>query len=1177
VSGRRPRPPTPAQRRAADPRVSVWVTANAGTGKTRVLSDRVLRLLLDGANPEGVLCITFTKAAAAEMNARIEERLAAWATTADDAALAEELLDLTGEPADQARLNRARRLFAQVLELPRGLAIMTIHALCGSLLRRFPLEAGVAPHFETIDERSADELMQEAREHVLRAARDPDTPLGKALRVLAVTLTEGTLSQALSELMGQRMRLLRSRLAFRDDVEALVAAVHQALGVEPGLEPPAIVERACAAGMDSDGLLRLANVLAQGGKRQKEAAAGILTWLNAAAADRATIYALYETAFLTKQKTPRSDICTEKFRREQAVVVRHYDLEQVRLGDVCRAIRGLTIARRTEALLRVAFATIDRYEELKAREASLDYEDLIERTRRLLHRPGKTEWVLFKLDARIDHVLVDEAQDTSPLQWEIIDKLTEEFFAGAGARPAERTLFVVGDEKQSIYSFQGANLDNFRRVKERLQRRAAEAGQPIQEEVLDRSFRSVRAVLGLVDAVFALPEAKAGVVDLDAEVRHATERANEPGLVELWPLARPAELGPSEEPWPLPDAPRVSDEPERRVALALAGTIKGWLARGETLESTGRPIRAGDILVLVARRGIVQELVIRSLKKAGVPVAGADRLSLREHIAVKDLIALGRAMLLPEDDLNLACLIKSPLLGLGEEDLFRLAWNRGEASLMERLREAAEQEPARFGEAYRRLAGWLQRADFMPPFEFYTWVLGADRGRHRLLARLGPDAIEPIEAFLGQTLAYEQGHPSSLEGFLHWICMGTDELKRDPEKAHDVVRVTTVHGAKGLEAPVVVLADAGPRGQPRRGRLLWGGSREDALGPELPFWRPAKAERESLTEWLAEQGDERERDERRRLLYVALTRARDRLYVTGWLPRRAAKAAEGEADEAAANADPCWHELVRRALQPMEGVETFDPQLGKGVDGPGLRLRRGVPAAAGEAREAQPARAAEPLPAWAEAPAAAEPEPLRLWAPSQLFGADEPPPDSPVGPEAEARYRRGILIHRLLQLLPDVAPDGRAAAAERLLGSLAGDLSQTVRARIALDALDLLARPDLGPLFGPGSRAEQPLCGVVAGQAIVGQVDRLAVTEHAVLMVDYKSHRAPPRTVEGTPSAYLRQLAAYRSLLRAIYPGREVKAALLWTAVPRLDLIPAGLLDRHAPETVAAAPPLDAG
>jgi ATP-dependent helicase/nuclease subunit A len=261
----------------------------------------------------------------------------------------------------------------------------------------------------------------------------------------------------------------------------------------------------------------------------------------------------------------------------------------------------------------------------------------------------------------------------------------------------------------------------------------------------------------------------------------------------------------------------------------------------------------------------------------------------------------------------------------------------------------------------------------------------------------------------------------------------------------------------------------------------------------------------------------------------------------------------------------------------MEGVETFDPQLGKGVDGPGLRLRRGVAAAAGEAREAQPARAAEPLPAWAEAPAAAEPEPLRLWAPSQLFGTDEPPPDSPVGPEAEARYRRGILIHRLLQLLPDVAPDGRAAAAERLLGSLAGDLSQTARARIALDALDLLARPDLGPVFGPGSRAEQPLCGVVAGQAIVGQVDRLAVTEHAVLMVDYKSHRAPPRTVEGTPSAYLRQLAAYRSLLRAIYPGREVKAALLWTAVPRLDLIPAGLLDRHAPETAAAAPPLDAG
>ncbi|MEK0082046.1 double-strand break repair helicase AddA [Benzoatithermus flavus] len=1164
---RRGFPPTPAQRRAADPKSSVWVTANAGTGKTRVLSDRVLRLLLAGADPEGILCITFTKAAAAEMTARIEQRLAAWATASDDAALAAEIEELTGEPADEERLRQARRLFALVLELPRGLNIMTIHALCGSLLRRFPLEAEVPPHFETIDERTAAELLREARERVLMAGRDRDSALGRALETLAVTLTERTLTETLEEILGQRTRLLRARAACGGDVEALIAAVYRALGVEPGHEPSLIEHAACADGVyDAEGLLHAARALSRGSDKDCERGQLILTWLDCAHGDRVRLFVEYKRCFLKTDGGPLKSLGTKKVLQDERVL-RILTLEQARLVRLADQIRGLMIARRTEALLRVGFAAIDSYEALKRHAAGLDYDDLIERVRVLLSRPGKTEWVLFKLDCRIDHVLVDEAQDTSPAQWAIIEKLTEEFFAGAGARPEERTLFVVGDEKQSIYSFQGADLDNFRRVKERMVARAAAAGKPIRPEMLDRSFRSVKAVLNVVDAVFALPEAKAGVVDMDDTVHHATERANDAGLVELWPLAQPAELGPSEEPWPLPDAPRVSDEPERRVARAIATTVKHWLEQGERLESTGRPIRAGDVLVLVSRRGIVQELVIRALKHTGVPVAGADRLSLREHIAVQDLIALGRAMLLPEDDLNLACLLKSPLVGLGEDDLFELAWDRGAASLMERLREAAERRPQRFGGAYERIARWLQRADFMPPFEFYAWVLGADGGRKRLLARLGPDAIEPIEAFLGQTLAYEQGHPSSLQGFLHWICMGEDELKRDPEKVQDMVRVTTVHGAKGLEAPIVFLADAGPRGQARRGRLLWGSPDPEGGSPELPFWRSAKGEREGFTERLAQEDARREAEERRRLLYVALTRARDRLYVTGWLPRNVAKgqAPDGD-DEGAGGAEPSWHELVGRAMEAMPDVERFEIDLGKGFAGTALRLRRGVAATVTAAPLAGAAVKAEPLPLWASAPAPEEARPPRPLAPSRQEGEpEEPPPSSPTGAEASLRFRYGILVHRLLQLLPDVPPEQRPAAADRLLRAFADDLAPEQRARLAGRVLDLVAMPEMAPVFAPGSRVEQPLCGVVGGQVIVGQIDRLAVTADEVLLVDYKSNRTPPRTIEATPVAYLRQLAAYRALLRSIYPGRTIKAALLWTEVPRLDLLPLSLLDRYMP------------
>ena len=1154
---------TPAQRRAADPGASVWVTANAGTGKTRVLADRVLRLLLEGADPEGIVGITFTKAAAAEMTGRIEERLAAWATMADDD-LAADLLATTGDVADARRLQLARRLFAQVLELPRGLGIMTIHALCGALLRRFPLEAGLAPHFEIVDERSAGEMLQEARERVLRQARDVRASLGKAMQTLAVTLPESTLGETLSELLAQRLRLLRCRAAFGDDLEAMLAGMAKALGTQGGLEPGALEERACADGQyDAQGLLAAAQALARGSDKDVERGQRIAVWLAAAPGDRVRLLGEYRRCFLTTEGGGLKTLATRKVASEP--VLGALKAEQARLLRLADQIRCLLLARRTEALLRVAFAAIDAYEDQKRRSAALDYEDLIEHARLLLHHPGKTEWVLFKLDARIEHVLVDEAQDTSPEQWEVILRLTEEFFAGIGASPRPRTLFVVGDEKQSIYSFQGADLANFRRVRDRLRELAAGARTPIQAELLDRSFRSVPAVLSLVDAIFALPEARGGVVDGDAVLRHATERARAPGLVELWPLAQPVAATLAEEPWPLPERPRPSDEPERRVARAIARQIRRWLDRREVLESTGQPVRPGDVLVLVGRRGIVQELIIRALKQLGVPVAGADRLALRDHIAVQDLIALGRTMLLPEDDLSFACLLKSPLLGLDEEALFDLAWNRGAASLLERLRAAADAEPARFGAAFDRVAGWLQRADFLPPFEFYAWVLGADGGRRRMLARLGPDAVEPIEAFLGQALAYEQGHPATMEGFLHWLSLDRDVIKRDPEKARDLVRVVTVHGAKGLEAPIVFLADAGPRGGRRRGRLLWSDPVADGTRAALPFWRAAKAERDGLTERIAAREAAAELEERRRLLYVALTRARDRLYVTGWLTRAAAMA-----DPDGDGAEPCWHELLARAMRALPLVETVDAGCGDGFEGHALRLRHAAEAL--PAPEPAPAVPGVPaLPRWARTLPMDEPATLRALAASRSEGEAMPAGGSPAGPRGAARFQRGLLVHKLLQLLPELPPPERAAAAVRVLGGLAPDLAAGERREIAAKVLVVLDEPGFQRLFGPGSRAEQPICGVIAGQPIVGQIDRLLVTDDEVLLVDYKSGRTPSAVAGAAPVAYLRQLAAYRSLLLQLYPGRPVRAALLWTEVPRLDEVPAHLLDRHAPRVEPAA------
>lgn len=1133
-------PPTPEQRRAADPRTSVWVTANAGTGKTRVLADRVLRLLLAGAHPESILGITFTKAAAAEMTQRVEQRLAAWAVEKDEAALAEELEGLTGEPG-LALVGRARRLFARVLDLPRGLNVMTIHGLCGQLLRRFPIEAGVAPHFEVIDERTARELLVEARGQVLGERRLADPGLDAAIEAMAMTLAEGSLTEVLDEALSARDRLAQAK-ATAGGLPALLRRIADVLGVEDGAEPAELIAAACRdAALDLAGLRLCAGLEALASRET------LATWLAGGEEERAALFGAYRLVFLTKDGEARKRLVTKPIEKANPAAAQAFAVEQERLLRLESRLRAAFVLRRTQALLTVADAVNDAYEALKEKSGRLDYDDLIERAGRLLETPESAQWVLFKLDQRLEHVLVDEAQDTSPAQWRIVLRLTEEFFAGDGAHERPRTLFVVGDEKQSIYSFQGADLAGFRAVRDRLEGLAAAADRKLSRERLSQSFRSTAAVLAVVDRVLEEPELAQGIVEPGETVTHTTVRADVPGLVELWPLASARERGGEEEPWPLPDRPHAEDDPARRVADAVAQRIQQWIERAEPLESVGRPIRAGDVLVLLRRRGTVQEQLVRALKRRGVPVAGADRVALTEHIAVRDLIALGRAALLPEDDLNLACLLKSPLLGLGEEDLFELAWERGRSSLMERLRAAAA--AGRHEVAYARLTGWLRQADFMPPFEFYADVLGRGGGRRRLLERLGPDAAEPVEGLLAQALAYERGHPASLEGFLHWLEMDRQELKRDPETGRDAVRVVTVHGAKGLEAPIVILADAGPHSLPSRSRILW--RRDDGL----PFWRAARSERDAVTERVEAERERRETDERRRLLYVALTRARDRLYVTGW--HLAREAAAGE---------PSWHEIVRRGLSACGAVE-IEHGLGAGFEGKALRLAQGNRPRTEPAAEAEP-DARLPLPGWASRDAASEPSPPQPLAPSRL-GADEPPAASPGGADAGQRFRFGLHLHKLLQLLPELPPERRADGIRRYLAAAA--VAPDEGQRLERQALAVLGHPDLASAFAPGSRAEQAICGAVGGVAVAGQIDRLAVTPERVLLVDYKTNRRPPRSPADTPVAYLRQMAAYRRLLQHIYPGRPVDAALVWTETGEVARLEPGLLDAHIPEAAAAA------
>jgi ATP-dependent helicase/nuclease subunit A len=1132
------------QRRAADPTASVWVAASAGTGKTKVLTDRVLTLLLAGTPPHKILCLTFTKAAAAEMSNRIAGRLGRWATAAN-ADLAGDLERLLGRPPSDAEMVGARRLFAALLDAPGGLRMETIHAFCQSLLRRFPLEAGVAPHFQVMDDRDAGELLEAAKLDVLARAREGTGELGRALALVTARVHEVAFPELMGELTAERGRL--ERLFDRHGgVAGAVAALAARLGLEEGETAESILALAVdEAGLDGPALRAAASALLAGSDSDRRRGEAMAQWL-ADPAGRRESFAAWCAVFLTTEGGIRKTLATKAVREAAPAAEAALAAEAERLLRLRERLKAARIGEATAALLTLGAALLDCYRRAKATRARMDYDDLILAARDLLARPGVAPWVLYKLDGGIDHVLIDEAQDTNPDQWAVVERLTEEFFAGRGAREVVRTVFAVGDAKQSIYSFQRADPREFERMRAAFAAHVPAAGGDWDEVALNLSFRSAPAVLEAVNAVFAPGMPGRDGVAADEDITHLAHRSGQAGRVEVWPAVEPR---PADEPpaWKPPVERIRGDSPRARLARLVAARIRAMID-GETLDSRGRPVRAGDVLVLVRRRGGFVDDLLRELKSRGVAVAGADRMVLTEQMAVMDLMALGNFLLLPEDDLTLATVLKGPLVGLTEEQLFTLAHHRGEGTgLWEALRRGVGDGDPAFEDAFRRLSELLAQADHVSPHALYARILGPLGGRRRLLARLGPEAEDAVDEFVGLTLAFERGHPPSLQGFLHWLETGALEVKRDLEQSgRDAVRIMTVHGSKGLQAPIVFLPDT-MQVPVRSPRLLWLGDGAD----ELPAWPPRADDMEEVCRRGAEARKLSREREYRRLLYVAMTRAEDRLVVCGWQGRKAPP--EG-----------CWHALVAGALAPVaaEAADPFLAAAGETAEGPVLVLanpQSAAPEAGGIA--AAPARPPAVLPDWAEIPAEPEPVPPRPLAPSRPEG-EEPPVRSPLAEAAgRSRWQRGRLVHRLLQTMPDVAPAERSKAMLRFLSRPSLGLETAERLAIANEVSDILDHPGLAALFAPGSRAEVPLIGRIGERIVSGRVDRLAVTPAEVLVADYKTNRRPPSSPADIPDVYVRQMAAYRLALACIYPGRHIRCVLVWTDGPGLMEIATARLD----------------
>ena len=1126
---------TKLQREVADPDVSAWVAANAGSGKTHVLAQRVINLLLKGVEPEKILCITFTKAAAANMAKRVFDTLAEW-TTLDDAALDDAIQARSHMAPDAARRALARRLFARALETPGGLKVQTIHAFCTQLLHQFPFESNVAARFAVLDETEQTQLLERLTLQVLLdGARTPDGPLGRALAVAMTAAAAQTFRDVVRDAIGQRDALARWVMS-AGDVDAAIAELSRGLGVEPNESRDSVEDEFFASSsLTAKEWATLAAALMQGGKTDAEQARRFGLLASLSRADRVETYL---DIFCTSERARRKSIVTKAIK--DGGLIERLTAEQDRVCALLERLRAVICRDRSAALLSVTYDVLTRYRHEKERRGLVDYDDLIEKALDLLTNVDAA-WVHYKLDLGIDHLLIDEAQDTSSKQWQIVRQLVAEFTAGAGAHSGTRTIFAVGDEKQSIYSFQNAAPKEFEEMRRYFDAAHRGAELDFESRKFEHSFRSGENILAAVDIVFKQIAASV-TSDTDGFPPHIALPDAPPGVVEIWEPMQP-EQRKEIEGWDAPFDQVNETSPRVQLARRIARTVRRVIDGREPVGIDRRAARYGDVLVLVRQRGELFETIIRALKNENVAVAGADRLMLTEHIAVMDLIALADALLLPQDDLALATVLRSPLFGFTDEDLFAIAWDRGSLPLREALkRKTGEREI--FTAANALLGKLAQDAQSKTPFAFYAEILGAGGARRRILARLGAEANDALDEFLNLAFDYERRETPALQGFLAWLREARAVVKRDMEIARDEVRVMTVHGAKGLEAPIVILADTmTPPAGPKPPRLLtlaghamiWAGRKADDAPPVAAARQAALSEAEH---------------EYRRLLYVAMTRAADRLIVCG---------AEGRNKRP----DGCWYDLVRGPLDPflVEEPDGEDKVLRyrKTTAGPVAERTPSVAASAKSGRRELPSWLHETAPA--QAPRAA---PL---APSSAFDEDishmVPAGASPA--DRQRALERGRIVHRLMQSLPDIPPARRKDAAESYLAKAAADFSAAEQAEIARQEFVILAEQKFAEVFAPGSRAEVPIVGRIARAdadplLVAGQVDRLIVTDDAVLIADYKTDRVVPRALDEV-QPYVTQLALYRAVLARIYPGKSVRAALLFTNGPALIELPAAAMD----------------
>ncbi|MBY0281766.1 MAG: UvrD-helicase domain-containing protein [Alphaproteobacteria bacterium] len=1045
---------------AANPNASCWVSASAGTGKTKVLIDRLLNLLLMGTAPESILCITFTKAAAIEMQNRLTAKLQEWAIFDEDS-LQKDLQKLTNQPISKEALERAHQLLFHVIDTPGGIRIQTIHSFCQSLLQRFPLEAAIDPSFTLLEGDEVYDLLKKAYYQVLKT-QDPE--LQGFLEHIATSMSDYHFEGLLKSIQSQRGQFGKL-LATYQNLQDYKAALESFLKTTENIPSK-----------DVKALQQAAKILFEQGKPELE---------EALSSDD------YSHFFLTQDGQIRKKLVSKDIQTDFPDTYKTLEEEASRLFREKEQQKNQAIIHSTLAFMHLTEAIFQNYQTEKKQEGLLDFEDLIASTNALLGRPGISEWVFYKLDNALDHILIDEAQDTSPDQWMIISKLIESFLT---PEKPYRTLFVVGDIKQSIYSFQGAEPLLFATLRHTFEEKTKALKQDWMNIELHTSFRTTPAILEIVDKTFNT--CTSGIKFLSETILHTPYREDHPGVIELLPLVKGEEIDSKENSWPLPLFQQDSTSQHAELAKQITVKIKNLLESPEILPSTNARTKPGDILILVRKRSELVPALIQNLKHHHIPVAGADRLQISEHIAVMDLLALGKFLCLPQDDYSLACVLKSPLInngyGISEEELFTLCHMRP-GSLWQSLGEHAPKTQI-FEKAYEFLKNLLSQIDLKSPHSLFHNVLR--HTENQFIARLGSECQEVLEEFLNLAFLFGEKNPPTLQGFMNHIETTQSEIKRSPSGSkQNQVRIMTIHGAKGLQSPIVILADSTDQPSLQNENFLW---HED-----LFLLKPAQKKESTTIADLKASALKKLEEENNRLFYVALTRPEDRLYIAGIQK----------------NKEENWYNTLKTILSPL-ALTTAEEGL-----------------------------VYQPIPSLIGNEVLLESE-TSIQTPKWLF---EKPLLLPISlKEKQVKteaMRRGDLIHKLFEILPTLSGDLKKSA-ERWIEKQKhknvlkpDDLEKT---------LSILNHPEYAHFFKDDSLAEV----AITHQNAQKRIDRLLVTKDTVIILDYKTTVNPPLSPEDVSKDYQVQLYEYADIMQKIYKNHQIRTFLLWTEGPHLMEIP---------------------